>query len=165
MNQAQQELFYDIYPVWEPLWWQNPWYVSALLLAGLTALFLIFFLYRTCAAKSLPKKLTLHEQFEELIKATHDDKHHYTILMQLIRCHLTLHYSLSESLTDKELIAQAQLHKWPQDIIEPLSHLIINAELAQFARKTLSPDTRTYDNLLAQKIITYQPHAPVNSPQ
>lgn len=149
----QEQLnFDDIFGLWEPHWWENPWLVLCFFVVLVLTVFLIVYCVKSYRGRSLPvdprvralSRLSTIRPIKPF--ETQDEyKSFYVTLLALVKEYFDGCYGLACSgKTDRELLIYAQNHYKISHYQDMLQMLVEHGFSVKFAQ-----DSATYDRVKA----------------
>lgn len=164
----QEQLnFDDIFGLWEPHWWENPWLVLCCSVGlGLTV-FLITYCVKLYRGRSVPvdpraRALTRLAAIKPIqpFQTQDEYKNFYVTLLALVKEYFDGRYGLACSgKTDRELLVYAQNHYKISHYQDMLQILVEHGFSVKFAR-----DSATYDRVKADyEMVLAEVSGPVKS--
>lgn len=152
------DMFDDIYTIWEPYWYQNPWVLIGI--ASLVVLFIFIgvYIYRR---QHLPQQTMsdperIVQAINALPKQSLSERDFYGELTRLLKAYISYQKGWqSLALTDEEFIEQCRKSDLPLPIIEAITTIYEHAAVIKYAHETINQRQEDYErSLLCINILT-----------
>lgn len=165
MNSEQLD-FDDIFGLWQPQWWENPWIWVGLILSSAVIIFLLVQSIKRYRARSVaidPRARALHKL--ALIKPTkmfetqHEYKNFYVALFFILKEYFDARYNLACSVkTDRELVSYVSQHYQIAHYQDIIQFLVDHSFFVKFAH-----DVSTHERVVAdyEMVVSMLVHEPL----
>lgn len=147
-----EELFDDIYPLWQAPWWQNYWVIAGIIIGVCLLITICWLVMRQWYKKKpLPAWQVAYQELAQLSPETDD---FYVQLIIIFKTYCTRRYhSDMQPLTDQEFLAY--LHKsLDQELCTLCTTIFEHSARARFAHDTIEHEIRVQDHQAALRFIT-----------
>lgn len=146
------DVFDDVYAIWEPQWYQNPWILCGVGGVLLLLVFLgMFAIYRRrrfdIVTISEPERIV--QAIFALPRQSLSERDYYGELTRLTKAYISFHKGWqSSALTDEEFVAQCRTNDLPQQVIEAINILYEHAAVIKYAHESIDQRQEDYERSL-----------------
>lgn len=135
--------FDDIFDVWQPMWWENPWAVAGVVAGAIFLLFLMFQLVKKYWLQKKPidpRTWALQQLYAINPEHVVISKEFYTQILLIMKHYLDTRYGLqSASKTDSEL-GDYIAAQGPQGWVPAIKHIAQRSVTIKFAQENTEKD-------------------------
>lgn len=144
--------FDDVFGLWQPHWWENPWNVVAVVLLGLVVIFAVFWIMKRLGARQHaldPRTRALQQLYAVNPEHLPASKDFYVALLAIMRNYLDSRYKLeSSSKTEHELIDYLKLNGPVEEWVTAVEHVMQHGFLIKFAQGDVDAAAAQHDYAL-----------------